>query len=383
MLSMMPSRLRVCFVCLAMLLLGACADPMVRYEKVTADTSGRLRTLRSDQVVFGLRSTDITIVSKDPDDKACNLKAAPSQAEWARCLAGVEVLLTPTVSSDGLILATSTASANPFRKMHLYSAPLTDQLGNVSNVAFTTTDTTAQSIASIGAGAVAGSAFGPVGALFGAALAAAGARYSPQFVLPPEKSKSRSVEWRARLCDKTSDMNESPDQIPLQTLLPYFVSLDKAAQKNPCWNIVTNLKRSSIGSNADWTGWIYQLHLTPLPSGSYEESSTLFSGTSANFAPDSSKLFPFVPCQNAELRLSWGSELMKADADIAYRSIPFIVANPAYVRYLQIPATGTIKFGTVCNASVVPGVFTGSTPQADTDALLKAIADVKAARPEH
>lgn len=372
--------------------LCGCSSPTVRYGVATDND---FHGIKSGRIIFALRGSDATFCDtsscgKWPQTaKIIPCKQTPLETieqAWNGCVNSLAVVVTPTIDGQPTYLARP-GNLNPFAHTKLASTFLNDDTANLETVTVAFSDNTSSVVSSIGAGAVAGLVFGPVGAIAGGVIAGAGAVATTQEAALLQQS---SEPWRTLVCsEKGIDMDgylALATKLPLQLSLPVVVNASKVANSdaNSCWNALPESADSMISAaspspTSSWSGWLYRVIAAKAPQGSLEVDKW-----ADGFFDDSRRHdFPYVPCQDAEIQLVWWSELASHFADpsaVNPRVFKVEIANPKFVRLADLPKGGTIKLGAVCNAQVSFGSYAGSSAQATTDAALKAVSDYKAAQ---
>jgi hypothetical protein len=339
-------------------------------------------SLKDGEMLFKLRSTDITIVQKSGTDakdgsgitKPANVcKDKKSQME---CLA--EVTVKTTASSYGDYYIAVPADDSPFAGTKLAATPLDSDDTLLKSVTVSFNDKTKQAIANAGAGAVVGFGIaGPFGAVVGGVVAGAA---STKGLTTPQ----RRLSLEELICESDKILNKNintPENIALN--LPVVIDLESAlkddeGKEKGCWHLLPDNpfvgKDDSLGN-----GWFYRVILKEKPFGA-QSTNDYFNEMKPKHD------FPYTPCQDAEIQLIWWSGLKNAVAEIVPNqevefncySFPIRVANPNFVQVVPLPKAGSITFGTVCGAYVSYTTYSGPTSGDDVDAVITAVKNIKA-----
>lgn len=384
----------VVFIMISILL--ACAKPSMLYREAKPKDA---KSLKEGEMLFKLRSTNITILSGAASAKAESVTPARDAAtsatsasakadatkssevckgktDPADCLA--EVIVKPIAVSDnegGHYIAIP-ADRSPWSRTGLAATTVDGDNDIIKTVTVSFNDKTKQAIANAGTGAAAGFGIaGPYGAVGGAIIA-----------LAASTEKSRAPNIKEIICKsddvKDEDNLTQPDKIKLT--LPVVIDLGDAMKvddnKKDCWHLLPDnplIKDNSQKKNQKGNGWLYRVVLGEEPFGAQSPSEYFPKGNKSE--AQTRHDFPFTACQKAELQLVWWQTV--EDGKITqYASFPITVANPNYIQVVPLPRAGTITLGTVCGANVSYTTYSGPSAADDVDAAITAIKNVKAAQ---
>jgi len=316
-----------------------------------------------------------------------NVDSCQKAKNWADCLAGVGVKVTPTAYSD------ITYSAVPDNHWYAHTELTSATLDTDALVPATVTVNFKNQLKTIatgaGTGATAGASLGPYGIAGGALLGALSTvnvsedKKPHQFQLfvcksdfpqdfqsgglltAPEPSEDKKTKAFELILPITITLG--PDEIGTQaTDTP-----DKAA----CWHLLPANSQLFTAQSSELpdpgyrgSGWLYRIRLGAvakfsIPADAYfAPKPEAGSATNVATADTGSALrtdFPYSTCRKATIDIVWWSELeeaMKTDSKkprYNYRSIATTIADPLNLGATPLPKAGTIKFKSLCGSPSV------------------------------
>ena len=347
-------------------------------------------------------------------DLCASAKPADKKSPDA-CIDALAVSVAPVSTDDAVYIAA------PDKSWHSKTS-LTPKVSGtdpllLNTVAVNTVSTFPSAITSAGAGGATGFAWGPWGAVLGAAGGFVTGLTAP--AQPTEVHVSfagdEGLAWLSAVCNGARDRARY-SSLPQDVLLHAPVTVDyKSADASACWTALPSAGDTNAGQRADpseddpqarATGWFYRFvpnaktpkrvtRLPPeilndstgqlilpsgvLPTADYfkSEKDSKWTGTKASV--------PASACRAVELQLVWWSQLASSvpvdarPAQMRVYHFPLVVADPAYVQSVTAPTRGTVTLLPVCGAYANSGA--ASSEASDSiNALFKQIQAIKSAQ---
>jgi hypothetical protein len=392
--------------------LAGCGGPKAYYRQATPDD---LKSLETGQLLFQLRSTNITISGKTDPKNATSptdaIEACQGTASAHDCLSKITVVPTPTAAAPptsnekgplppGKALPYIALDGNIvfWRSTKFSGVPLGEDPTLLKTVNVIYGDSSVSIITAAGTAAATASAFGPWAALGAGVVAgvatAAGTR---QNALDEGGAPLNPPAWQKVLCgndqEHIGDFADPPQIVALNG--PIVVSLEETQRdvKNQCWHMLPASALSGHSSlKAEWSGWLYRVKLGDPVEYQGGVPPTLRENYFAAAPSPAMPLqqhtdFPVAACRPAEFDIIWWADVEEqklVHTDIpGYRPFSFQVSDANEIDSVPLPKNGTITMLSICGGYGTYNAYSGATVSSELDELVKQIGAVKKAQDDY